>query len=79
MNMNKNKKRSKRKTIKHTNNINSIMNSIMNSKKKRRNYTQKHSQIGGTKKTVCEELPDLKQNNIFSIFKYDIQLPKITK
>ena len=72
MNINKNKNRSKRKTLKHT-------NSIINSKKKRRNYTQKHSQIGGTKKTVCEELPDLKQNNIFSIFKYDIQLPKITK
>ena len=71
MNMNKNKNRSKRKTLKHTNNL--------NNKKKRRNYTQKHSQIGGTKKTVCEELPDLKQNNIFSIFKYDIQLPKITK
>ena len=71
MNMNKNKNRSKRKTLKHTNNF--------INKKKRRNYTQKHSQIGGTKKTVCEELPDLKQNNIFSIFKYDIQLPKITK
>jgi hypothetical protein len=77
MNMNKNKNRSKRKTLKHINSINSINN--INSKKKRRNYTQKHSQIGGTKKTVCEELPDLKQNNIFSIFKYDIQLPKITK
>jgi hypothetical protein len=74
MNMNKNKNRSKRKTLKNINSINSI-----NNKKKRRNYTQKHSQIGGTKKTVCEELPDLKQNNIFSIFKYDIQLPKITK
>ncbi len=74
MNMNKNKNRSKRKTLKHINSINSI-----NNKKKRRNYTQKHSQIGGIKKTVCEELPDLKQNNIFSIFKYDIQLPKITK
>lgn len=72
MNMNKNKKRNKRKTLKHT-------NSITNSKKKRHNYTQKQSQTGGTKKTVCEELPGLKQNNIFSIFKYDIQLPKITK
>ena len=75
MNKNKNKNKTKRKTLKHTN---SIINSN-NNKKKRRNYTQKHSQIGGTKKTVCEELPDLKQNNIFSIFKYDIQLPKITK
>jgi len=71
MNINKNRKRSKRKTLKHTNSN--------NNKKKRRNYTQKQSQIGGVKKTVCEELPELKQNNIFSIFKYDIQLPKITR
>ena len=50
---------------------------------KRRNYTRKMvkrlDQTGGTKPNVCDELPDLKQNNIFDIFKYAIQLPKITK
>jgi hypothetical protein len=73
MNMNKNSKNSKnsksrRKTLRHT-----------NITQKRRNYTQKNNQIGGTKQSVCEELPELKQNNILNIFKYDIQLPKITK
>lgn len=69
MSINKNSKnKSRRKTLKYT-----------NMKRKRRNYTQKNIQIGGTKQDVCQELAELKQNNIFSIFKYNIQLPKITR
>ena len=72
MNINKNKNRNSRKmTLKQKMN------------QKRRNYTRKMmkriDQSGGTKQNVCDELPDLKQNNIFNIFKYAIQLPKITK
>ena len=72
MNINKNKNRNSRKmTLKQKMN------------QKRRNYTRKMvkrtDQTGGTKLNVCDELPDLKQNNIFDIFKYAIQLPKITK
>jgi hypothetical protein len=65
---NKNKNKLKGKTLRHT-----------NIKHKGHNYTQKNSQIGGTKTDVCEELPELKRFDIFNIFKYAIQLPKITK
>jgi hypothetical protein len=65
---NKNKNKLKGKTLRH-----------QNIKKKGHNYTQKNSQIGGTKTDVCEELPELKRFDIFNIFKYAIQLPKITK
>jgi hypothetical protein len=41
---------------------------------KRHKCTQKY---GGTKPNVCNELPDLKKS--LDIFKYAIQLPKITK
>ena len=73
MNTNKNKGKNSRKRL---NTIKQKMN------QKRRNYTRKMvkkiDQIGGTKQTVCDELPELKQNNILDIFKYAIQLPKIT-
>ena len=35
------------------------------------------AKYGGTKPNVCNELPELK--NTLDIFKYAIQLPKITK
>ena len=63
-----NKNKLKGKTLRH-----------QNIKQKGHNYTQKNSQIGGTKTDVCEELPELKRFDIFNIFKYAIQLPKITK
>ena len=61
---------------------------------KRHKYTQKNgikygikygikngikyeTKYGGTKPNVCDELPDLKKS--LDIFKYAIQLPKITK
>ena len=73
MNTNKNKGKNSRKRL---NTIKQKMN------QKKRNYTRKMvkkiDQIGGTKQTVCDELPELKQNNILDIFKYAIQLPKIT-
>ena len=73
MNTNKNKGKNSRKRL-------NTMKQKMN--QKRRNYTRKMvkkiDQIGGTKQTVCDELPELKQNNILDIFKYAIQLPKIT-
>jgi hypothetical protein len=69
MNININKHNKNRwKTLRH-----------QNIKQKRHNYTQKNTQIGGTKRDVCEELPELKRFDIFYIFKYAIQLPKITK
>ena len=72
MNINKhnknNKNKLKAKTLRH-----------QNIKQKGHNYTQKNSQIGGAKTDVCEELPELKRFDIFNIFKYAIQLPKITK
>jgi hypothetical protein len=49
---------------------------------KRHKCTQKNgikheTKYGGTKPNVCNELPELK--NSLDIFKYAIQLPKITK
>jgi hypothetical protein len=68
MNINKHNK-NRWKTLRH-----------QNIKQKRHNYTQKIvNQLGGTTDTVCEELPELKRFDIFNIFKYAIQLPKITK
>ena len=51
-------------------------------KKRGNKYTQKHgikneTKYGGAKPNVCDELPGLK--NSLDIFKYAIQLPKITK
>jgi hypothetical protein len=51
-------------------------------KKRGNKCTQKHgtkyeTKYGGTKPNVCDELPDLKKS--LDIFKYAIQLPKITK
>ena len=47
-------------------------------KGKRHKCTQKNGiKYGGTKPNVCNELPELK--NTLNIFKYAIQLPKITK
>jgi hypothetical protein len=64
-----NKNKLKSKTLRH-----------QNIKQKGHNYTQKIvNQLGGTKTDVCEELPELKRFDIFNIFKYAIQLPKITK
>jgi hypothetical protein len=64
-----------------TNNKNNNKKTIRRKKscKKRGNKcTQKcDTKYGGTKPNVCNELSDLK--NSLDIFKYAIQLPKITK
>ena len=67
--MNKNNK-------KHVNLKNKTMRRKSLSKGSNNKYTQK--KYGGTKSSVCEELPELKRFNTLDIFSFALQIPKIS-
>jgi hypothetical protein len=70
MNNNKNKKTIRRKKL-----IRGKRHKC--TQKYHKNETKYGTKYGGAKPNVCDELPGLK--NSLDIFKYAIQLPKITK